>query len=366
MTKWGDRPHWELRGDVPRGRRARRVAGHPGGHAASPGPGREYVAPVDQVSLRALGDAEVAAGWRPSTPPGGPVRVYVDVTTPSHAGTATTVRRGRPGPRRGADARRARCWSTTRTSSPSTASPSATPPSVVRGGRGRLPAAPEAVLARAQPPFDLDTAGRAGWPSRSRRRDVSAGQGSAISRRTPSEADRSDAVRSHRAVVDPVEQRDGGVGQSGGVVGRTREREAAGERDERPEPHLEAHPDRRAGPRGRCPRPRARASRRTVLDHLGPVVEVGLERLLPAVRRAAPTGSRRPGWCPTPRPSRWNHGPIVGPSSAASARRRRTRRAGPPCRCRARPACARSWRRSPTAPSVGRSPITGEPGSSVR
>ena len=84
MTKWGGRPHWEydavLLGrdehgwwiGVPAGTRMRR-------------PGATYEAPTDQVVLvpdpaaPALGDAWWVATFHAV---GGPVRVYVDITTP--------------------------------------------------------------------------------------------------------------------------------------------------------------------------------------------------------------------------------------------------------------------------------------------
>ena len=82
MTKWGDRPHWEfdavllgsdVHGDwigIPRGTFMSR-------------PGAEYVAPVDQVGLVPAPGPDEKRGWLATFHAvGGPVQVYVDMTTP--------------------------------------------------------------------------------------------------------------------------------------------------------------------------------------------------------------------------------------------------------------------------------------------
>ena len=82
MTKWGDRPHWEFdavllgsdaHGDwigIPRGTFMSR-------------PGAEYVAPVDQVGLVPAPGPDEQRGWLATFHAvGGPVQVYVDMTTP--------------------------------------------------------------------------------------------------------------------------------------------------------------------------------------------------------------------------------------------------------------------------------------------
>ena len=82
MTKWGDRPHWEFdavllgsdtHGDwigIPRGTFMSR-------------PGAEYVAPVDQVGLVPAPGPDERRGWLATFHAvGGPVQVYVDMTTP--------------------------------------------------------------------------------------------------------------------------------------------------------------------------------------------------------------------------------------------------------------------------------------------
>ncbi|MFC6287639.1 DUF402 domain-containing protein [Nocardioides sp. GCM10027113] len=77
MSKWGDRPHWEF-GGVLLGSDAQGdwvgIAG--GSHFSRPG--AEYVAPVDQVMLAPAGHHWMATFHAD----GGPVEVYVDMTTP--------------------------------------------------------------------------------------------------------------------------------------------------------------------------------------------------------------------------------------------------------------------------------------------
>jgi uncharacterized protein len=82
MTKWVDRPHWEFdcwflgsdeHGDW---------LGIPAGTAMAR-PGVTYVAPTAQVGLVPAAGPEAGRGWLATFhAEGGPVRVYVDVTTP--------------------------------------------------------------------------------------------------------------------------------------------------------------------------------------------------------------------------------------------------------------------------------------------
>jgi uncharacterized protein len=82
MTKWGERPHWEydavLLGSDGHGD----WVGVPVGTAMAR-PGATYVAPVDQVCLVPVAGPDAARGWVATFhAPGGPVQVYVDMTTP--------------------------------------------------------------------------------------------------------------------------------------------------------------------------------------------------------------------------------------------------------------------------------------------
>jgi len=82
MTKWGERPHWEydavLLGSDGHGD----WVGGPAGTAMAR-PGATYVAPVDQVCLVPVAGPDAARGWVATFhAPGGPVQVYVDMTTP--------------------------------------------------------------------------------------------------------------------------------------------------------------------------------------------------------------------------------------------------------------------------------------------
>jgi predicted RNA-binding protein associated with RNAse of E/G family len=82
MTKWGDRPHWEFDatylGSDEHGDWIGIVAGT---HMSRPG--AEYVAQVDQVGLVPADGAPDERGWLATFhAEGGPVRVYVDMTTP--------------------------------------------------------------------------------------------------------------------------------------------------------------------------------------------------------------------------------------------------------------------------------------------
>lgn len=87
-TKWGDRPHWEFAG------RYLGADGH--GHwvgftagSRFARPGSVYVAEHDHVTLVPATGGYLATFW----PDGGPVTVYVDVTTPPRwdGGTVHTV-----------------------------------------------------------------------------------------------------------------------------------------------------------------------------------------------------------------------------------------------------------------------------------
>ncbi|MFC7492835.1 MULTISPECIES: DUF402 domain-containing protein [unclassified Nocardioides] len=82
MSKWGDRPHWEFdtfylgtdrRGDW---------LGIPAG-TVMVRPGATYVAPTNQVGLVPPPGPDAERGWLATFHAvGGPVRIYVDVTTP--------------------------------------------------------------------------------------------------------------------------------------------------------------------------------------------------------------------------------------------------------------------------------------------
>lgn len=82
MTKWGDRPHWEFEavhlGSDGHGDWLGIVAG-----TTMRRPGATYVAPTDQVGLVPAPGPDETRGWLATFHAvGGPVRVYVDVTTP--------------------------------------------------------------------------------------------------------------------------------------------------------------------------------------------------------------------------------------------------------------------------------------------
>src|SRR3954451_10731082 len=82
MTKWGDRPHWEFAathlGRDRHGDWLGIVAG-----TTMTRPGATYVAPTDQVGLVPAPGDDALRGWLATFHAvGGPVRVYVDVTTP--------------------------------------------------------------------------------------------------------------------------------------------------------------------------------------------------------------------------------------------------------------------------------------------
>ena len=82
MTKWGDRPHWEFDAVLLGSDEHGDWVGIPAGtHMARPG--ADYVAPVDQVGLVPASGADHERGWLATFHAvGGPVRVYVDMTTP--------------------------------------------------------------------------------------------------------------------------------------------------------------------------------------------------------------------------------------------------------------------------------------------
>lgn len=82
MSKWGERPHWEFdatylgsdeHGDwlgIPAGTRMQR-------------PGADYIAPTNQVGLVPPPGPDPERGWLATFHDlGGPVRVYVDITSP--------------------------------------------------------------------------------------------------------------------------------------------------------------------------------------------------------------------------------------------------------------------------------------------
>lgn len=82
MTKWGDRPHWEydavLLGTDAQGDWIGVPAGTPMAR-----PGADYVAPTRQVVLVPAAGPDHSRGWVATFHDvGGPVRTYVDITTP--------------------------------------------------------------------------------------------------------------------------------------------------------------------------------------------------------------------------------------------------------------------------------------------
>lgn len=82
MTKWGDRPHWEFDAVLLGSDEHGDWVGIASGTNMSR-PGAQYVAPVDQVSLVPATGADEDRGWLATFhAAGGPVRVYVDITTP--------------------------------------------------------------------------------------------------------------------------------------------------------------------------------------------------------------------------------------------------------------------------------------------
>ena len=82
MTKWGGRPHWEFEATLLGSDQHGDWVGLPGGTFFAR-PGSEYVAPVDQVGLVPAPGPDEDRGWMATFHArGGPVRVYVDMTTP--------------------------------------------------------------------------------------------------------------------------------------------------------------------------------------------------------------------------------------------------------------------------------------------
>ena len=125
MTKWGDLPHWEFDATYLGSDVHGDWLGIPAGTTMTR-PGVDYVAPVAQVGLVPGPEPAVERGWLATFhDEGGPVRVYVDMTTPPEWDQAT-VRRS-TWTWTSSRTRTVECGSTTRTSSPSTGSSSATP-----------------------------------------------------------------------------------------------------------------------------------------------------------------------------------------------------------------------------------------------
>lgn len=82
MTKWGDCPHWEYDAVLLGSDEHGDWLGIPAGTAMAR-PGASYVAPVAQVCLVPAPGADADRGWLATFHDvGGPVGVYVDITTP--------------------------------------------------------------------------------------------------------------------------------------------------------------------------------------------------------------------------------------------------------------------------------------------
>ncbi|WP_243056682.1 DUF402 domain-containing protein [Nocardioides sp. SR21] len=82
MTKWVDRPHWEFDCHVLGSDEHGDWLGIPAGTAMAR-PGATYVAPTAQVGLVPPPGPDAERGWLATFhAEGGPVRVYVDITTP--------------------------------------------------------------------------------------------------------------------------------------------------------------------------------------------------------------------------------------------------------------------------------------------
>ena len=82
MTKWGAHPHWEFDAVHLGSDEQGDWLGIPAG-TTMVRPGATYVAPTDQVGLAPPPGAETDRGWLATFHArGGPVRVYVDITTP--------------------------------------------------------------------------------------------------------------------------------------------------------------------------------------------------------------------------------------------------------------------------------------------
>ena len=82
MTKWGARPHWEFEATYLGSDRHGDWLGIPAGTLMTR-PGADYVSPTDQVGLVPAPGSDPARGFLATFhAPGGPVRLYVDMTTP--------------------------------------------------------------------------------------------------------------------------------------------------------------------------------------------------------------------------------------------------------------------------------------------
>jgi hypothetical protein len=82
MTKWRDRPHWEFTASFLGSDRYGDWIAIPAGTTMNR-PGATYVAPTNQVGLAPPPGPDAQRGWLATFHAlGGPVRVYVDVTTP--------------------------------------------------------------------------------------------------------------------------------------------------------------------------------------------------------------------------------------------------------------------------------------------
>ena len=82
MTKWGERPHWEFDATYLGSDQHGDWLGIPAGTHMSR-PGASYVAPTHQVGLVPALGPDDGRGWLATFhAAGGPVRVYVDITTP--------------------------------------------------------------------------------------------------------------------------------------------------------------------------------------------------------------------------------------------------------------------------------------------
>jgi len=82
MTKWVDGPHWEFDASFLGGDHHGDWIGIASGTAMAR-PGATYVAPTDQVGLVPPPGPDADRGWLATFHAvGGPVRVYVDITTP--------------------------------------------------------------------------------------------------------------------------------------------------------------------------------------------------------------------------------------------------------------------------------------------
>ena len=78
MSKWGDRPHWEFDGRFLGSDEHGDWVGIAAG-ASMYRPGATFVAPTAMVTLVPAAGPDAERGWLGSF---GPVRIYVDVTTP--------------------------------------------------------------------------------------------------------------------------------------------------------------------------------------------------------------------------------------------------------------------------------------------